>query len=294
VTSTAGIPTGVVTFNDGATAIGSAPLNATGHAVLTTASLGAGSHGIVAVYGGDSNFGGSPSGAVPQAVNSAATGTALTAIPNPLLLGEALVLTASVTAVAPGAGTPTGAVTFRDGTATLATIPLNGSAQAVYTATGLALGTHSLTATYTGDANFTAGAPATWTQNVFAYVATGGSFAIGDGNAAIGAQVTFWSPQWEKTNTLSGGNAPASFKGFADSVTPNPPARGGTWSSDPANSSNPPAAVPSYMAVIVTSSAAKSGSTIGGTIAAIAIVKTDAGYDPNGTGTGTVVAVIAQ
>jgi hypothetical protein len=34
---------------------------------------------------------------------------------------------------------------------------------------------------------------------------------IGDGNAAMFSQVTFWGAQWWMDNSLSGGLAPASF-----------------------------------------------------------------------------------
>src|SRR5271166_5359799 len=66
-----------------------------------------------------------------------------------------------------------------------------------------------------------------------------GSFVIGDGNAAVGSSVTFWGAQWWKDNSLSGGLAPASFKGFADSAS-EPPACGETWTSRPGDSSQPP------------------------------------------------------
>jgi hypothetical protein len=48
------------------------------------------------------------------------------------------------------------------------------------------------------------------------------------------------------------------------------------------------------MAVLVTSSVTKSGSTISGTTAHVVIVKTDPGYknDPGHAGTGTVVAIV--
>src|SRR5262249_5056131 len=49
----AGTPSGRVTFFDGATALGSAPLDAGGHARLTTAALAPGGHAITATYGGD-------------------------------------------------------------------------------------------------------------------------------------------------------------------------------------------------------------------------------------------------
>jgi hypothetical protein len=57
-------------------------------------------------------------------------------------------------------------------------------------------------------------------------------------------------------------------------------------------SSNPPATVPQYMAVIASSSITKSGSTIAGDTTDVVVVKTNPGYgpDPGNAGTGTVVA----
>jgi hypothetical protein len=102
--------------------------------------------------------------------------------------------------------------------------------------------------------------------------------------------VTFWSSQWDKANHLSGGSAPSSFNGFANAVN------GAAWTSDPANSSAPPNTVPTYMGVIAARSITKSGSTILGDTALIAIVQTDPGYDGNSghEGTGTVIAIIRQ
>jgi hypothetical protein len=122
----------------------------------------------------------------------------------------------------------------------------------------------------------------------------GGSFVIGDLNAAIGSQVTFWGAQWAKSNSLSGGVAPASFKGFAESAMTSLPGCGAAWISDPGNSSRPPASIPPYIAVIVSSSTTKSGSAIAGNTQQVVVVKTNPGYAPNPghAGTGTVVAVI--
>jgi hypothetical protein len=122
----------------------------------------------------------------------------------------------------------------------------------------------------------------------------GGSFVIGDLNAVVGSQVTFWGAQWAKSNSLSGGPAPASFKGFAQSVGANLPACGAAWTTDPGNSSGPPASIPSYIAVIASSSITKSGPTIAGNTQQVMIVKTNPGYasNPGHAGTGTVVAVI--
>jgi uncharacterized repeat protein (TIGR01451 family) len=121
----------------------------------------------------------------------------------------------------------------------------------------------------------------------------GGMFVIGDLNAAVGTSVTFWGAQWWKLNSLSGGAAPAAFKGFED--TPPAPGCGTNWTTDPGNSTPPPAGpLPAYMAVIVSSSITKSGSTISGNTPHIVIVKTNPGYQPNPghAGTGTVFAQV--
>ena len=122
-------------------------------------------------------------------------------------------------------------------------------------------------------------------------VTTGGNFVIGDQNAAIGTAVTFWGAQWSKLNSLSGGAAPAAFKGFE--TTPSVAACGTNWTTGTGNSPPPPAPpLASLMAVIVSSSINKSGPTIAGDTAHIVLVQTGPGYDanPGHAGTGTVVA----
>jgi len=121
-------------------------------------------------------------------------------------------------------------------------------------------------------------------------------FVIGDLDAVVGNHVTFWGAQWSTLNHLSGGPAPASFKGFANSPNPNPPACGGTWQSDPGNSSGPPESVPADIIVIVSSLITQSGSIINGDVPKMVIVHTDPGYSPNPghEGTGTVTAVVCQ
>jgi CSLREA domain-containing protein len=123
-----------------------------------------------------------------------------------------------------------------------------------------------------------------------------GAFLIGDLDAAVGEHVTFWGAQWSKQNSLSGGSAPPSFKGFASHTPGEPPKCGDTWTTEPGNSSNPPSSVPSSMAVIVSSSIEKSGSTIAGNTRKVVIVRTDSGYapDPGHPGTGTVVSEVCH
>jgi hypothetical protein len=116
---------------------------------------------------------------------------------------------------------------------------------------------------------------------------------IGDKNAAVGTAVTFWGAQWWKLNSLSGGPAPAAFKGFENK--PAAATCGTNWSTDPGNSPPPPPGpLPAYLAVLVSSSISQSGSTISGDTVHVVIVKTNPGYapDPGHAGTGTVFAEI--
>jgi len=121
-------------------------------------------------------------------------------------------------------------------------------------------------------------------------------FVIGDLDAVVGNHVTFWGAQWSRQNHLSGGPAPASFKGFANSPDPNPAACGGTWQSDPGNSSGPPESVPDDITAIVSSLITKSGPIISGDVPEMVTIHTDPGYEPNPghEGTGTVTAVVCQ
>ena len=61
--------------------------------------------------------------------------------------------TATVSAVAPGSGTPTGTVTFYDGTTVLGTASMRRGI-ATFTISSMSVGTHSITAVYSGDTNF--------------------------------------------------------------------------------------------------------------------------------------------
>ncbi len=123
----------------------------------------------------------------------------------------------------------------------------------------------------------------------------GGAFVIGDQvNVTTGATVYFWGAQWVKNNPMSGGAGPKAFKGFENSLAP--PACGSTWTSQPGNSSNPPATIPEFMAVIVTSTVQKNGNSISGNVRRIVIVRTNSAYGPapGHVGTGEVVSVLCS
>jgi N-acetylneuraminic acid mutarotase len=166
-----GTPTGTVTFTDGATTLGTAALNGSGQAMLTVPSLSPGSHSIAGQYSGDNNFGSSSSaagggGGFTQTVSRASTTTTVNSSVNASILNQLVTFTAHVSVVSPGSGTPTGSVTFLDGSTTLGTVALNASGSATFTTSSLAVNAHSITAAYTGDSNFSGSASATMTQRV--------------------------------------------------------------------------------------------------------------------------------
>jgi hypothetical protein len=158
VTGTGGTPAGTVTFKDGAGSLGSAALSAEGSATLEVSTLAVGSHTITAVYGGSADFAGSTSAPLVQVIDKAATTVTVTASPSPGTVGQPVTITARV--AGPG-GTPTGAVAFRDGAEELGTERLSADGSAMLTVARLSSGTHAITASYSGDANFApSGSPA--------------------------------------------------------------------------------------------------------------------------------------
>jgi sugar lactone lactonase YvrE len=94
VGSSGPMPTGTVTFNDGATAIGSATLNTSGVATLIP-NLAAGSYTIVAVYSGDSIH--SPSTSQPATVSGTPAGFNLTVSPSAVSMATGQNVTVGVT-----------------------------------------------------------------------------------------------------------------------------------------------------------------------------------------------------
>ncbi|MFI5120322.1 MAG: beta strand repeat-containing protein [Thermoanaerobaculia bacterium] len=210
-----GIPTGTVSFFDGATPLGTQSLNGAGQAVLTTSALTVGSHPITGVYSGSASFTGSVSPILSQVVNQAATTTTVISSVNPSLVGQSVTFTATVAAVAPGAGTPTGTVNFFDGATLLGPGTLNGSAQASFATSALIQGSHSITAVYGGDTSFTGSTSSILTQVVNATGGTPSSTALVSSlnPSVFGQAVTL-------TATVTGsGPTPTGMVTFMDGVT---------------------------------------------------------------------------
>jgi hypothetical protein len=151
VKSTVGTATGTVTFKNGTTTLGTGALVA-GKATFTTSSLSLGSHSITAAYPGAANFFASTSPVLTQTVQAVgATSTSVVASVNPSVFGQAVTFTATVTSATPG--TITGTVTFKDGAAVMGSGVIS-AGKAKFSTSTLAVGIHSITAVYSGNAPY--------------------------------------------------------------------------------------------------------------------------------------------
>ncbi|MGH9909628.1 MAG: Ig-like domain repeat protein, partial [Nitrososphaerales archaeon] len=192
--------TGIVTFRDGTTAIGTGTLSG-GVAMFTTTTLAVGSHSITAVYSGNVNFKTSTSPVLTQTVNTsslAASSTTVSSNVNPSASGQSVTFTATVTG---SGGTPTGTVTFRDGTTAIGTGTLSGGV-AMFTTTTLAVGSHSITAVYSGNVNFNPSTSPVLTQTVNTSSLAASSTKV---TSSINPSVTGQSVTFTATVTGSGG-----------------------------------------------------------------------------------------
>jgi hypothetical protein len=141
-------PSGTVTLLDGTTSSGTASLT-NGSATFTIASLAVGTHSITASYAGDSADGASTSSAVSVQVSApplTTTAVTLAASATTAVSGQAITLTATV---APASAT--GTISFKDGTTAIGSATL-ASGKGVLAIGTLSVGTHSLSAAYSGDA----------------------------------------------------------------------------------------------------------------------------------------------
>ncbi len=167
-TGSAATPVGTVRFEIGGHVQTVALVG--GSASVTISDLPVGSHTGAVFYEGTPSFSVSDLDPIPtHVVSKAGSSIALTSDPTTPVSGQPLSLTATVSAAAPGVGTPTGTVTFTvDGAAPVTVALVNG----VATLGGLSLtgGAHTIVVGYGGDANFNAS-----TSSVNRTIAAGGT-----------------------------------------------------------------------------------------------------------------------
>ena len=140
--------TGTVVFHDDTTGldVGTGIISG-GIATRPTNSLTAGTHSITAQYSGDVNYNAAVSTALSQVVNLATPSVTLTSSLNPSTFGGSVTFSAALPTDA------TGTVTFLDGTTAIGTGTIT-SGIATLAISSLTGGTHSITAQYAGDTNY--------------------------------------------------------------------------------------------------------------------------------------------
>ena len=146
---------GTVTFTVDGVSAGTANVS-NGSASIMDAAMSVGMHTVNASYGGDGDFNSSIGGGTSQTVNKANTSVMVTSSLNPSVFTQSVMFTATISAVAPGAGTPagTGTVQFKANVTNLgaAVTPVGGVA--TFSTSSLSPGSYTITAVYAGDGNF--------------------------------------------------------------------------------------------------------------------------------------------
>src|SRR5206468_230390 len=173
-------------------------------------------HSITAVYNDDANFSPGSSSILTQTVDKASSTSTLASSANPVVFGQPVIFTNTVSAVSPGAGTPTGTVTFNDGATPLATNTLS-SGKAIYTNAALAVGSHSITAVYNGDGNFNTSTNSPLTQMVNQSPSTT-ALTSSTNPTVFGQSVTFTAAVTGTNGTATG---TVTFKDGATSLSTN-------------------------------------------------------------------------
>jgi len=168
---TGGVPSGTITFwnftnASSPVAISPAiPVDGTGTANFITTTLPTGSLQLRAIYSGNANYESTTSNTLSQTVGKVAAAATLVSSSAAVSYGSAVTITATVKPAVNGSNVqtgsnPTGTVQFLDGstpiTAAVTYGVVNGALTAAITTTTLPAGTRTITAVYSGDANYLA------------------------------------------------------------------------------------------------------------------------------------------
>jgi ELWxxDGT repeat protein len=200
---------GTIDFKDGSTDLGSFSVPANG-TVAQAFTLGVGTHDVIAYYSGDATYNSSASAGVSVTVSPSSgpvsTTTTLSASATTVTQGTPVTFTATVK---PASGTlDGGSVDFKDGQTDLGSVGVSASGVVIRAFT-LGVGSHSVTATYSGDANFqrsASGAVAVTVNPVGGQVATTTSLTASATTVTVGQPVTFTATVKPASGTLDGGS----------------------------------------------------------------------------------------
>jgi hypothetical protein len=197
-------PAGPLTLNATASsglpvsyAILSGPATVSGNLLTIT---GAGSVTVQASQAGNTQY--SPASPVSQTftVSQASTTLALTSSSNPSSPGQLVTFAATITPQF--GGQASGTVTFKDGSAILSIVSVSGNVASL-TTSALAIGTHSISSIYGGDANFT-GSTSSPLAQVVAKAATTTALVSSLNPSGSGKVVTFTATVTSPAGTPTG------------------------------------------------------------------------------------------
>jgi subtilase family serine protease len=210
--------TGTVTITDNGSPLdtGTFVINSAGHAEDQPIQLSGGTNTLSATYSGDISYNAVTTPVADTiVVSKATTVTSLSPSVTSVSANQSMTLSIAISTQSNSTQGPTGSVTFKDGTTTLGTSPVapagatsavGASGTATLSTSFTAVGTHSLTAVYSGDTNYT-----TSTSGAVSVTVTGPDFTL--------------TPQAPTAVTVSSGSsatyaiAVGSTGGFSSSVS---------------------------------------------------------------------------
>lgn len=224
-------PSGKVLLLDGGSMLASATLDATGSATFAIAGfgdpgegLGAGTHNLTINYAGDQNFAGSVSPVLQEVIAKSNISVGLSQPPTPVLSGTSVPFTVGIS---PSAGGVPGTVSLLDGSTIIATGNVASSGFANFDISTLALGSHSITANYPGDANRNPGTSSVVSVTVFpvdfSISASTSAVTVNAGQSATATITIFSNPSFSNALTFSCSGLPAlaSCSFNPPAITPN-------------------------------------------------------------------------
>ncbi|MFL6156246.1 MAG: beta strand repeat-containing protein, partial [Marmoricola sp.] len=157
-TGGSGTPTGSVTFSEGGTVYGAAPVDGSGNASVASTTIPVGSHSIVATYSGDDEYNGAASTQGSLVVAKSDVNVVATTTDPTTVSGEAVGFGVSVAAQSPGAGLPDGTVQLKiDGSDVGSPVSLVGGVANFPQVTSLLVGNHTVAVAYSGSGNYKSG-----------------------------------------------------------------------------------------------------------------------------------------
>ena len=202
---------GTVTFKLNTTTLGSDETDSSGVATYTVTASASGSNNFTAVYESHS------SNTVSVVVSKLTTSTALSLGSASIIVGSST--SASATVTSGGSGVSGLTVTFYDGSTSLGTGTTNGSGVATYTLSGLAVGSHSITATVTAtdtyDTSTSSASTLTVLDHSYSIAFDSSSYSTSDGN------VTAYVTLLDNSSPVSGASISLTGTGSTLSATTN-------------------------------------------------------------------------